>query len=352
VHPTSVEVNSFPSTGRNLTIFSFAKNLNQTVKNVSIEILAQTLTFLQNLLPTTLTNEDNIMALSVNFIVPNVPFRLKLNAHLDNNEQIQRFNPKVYIPTTIQTTLSSNQSAKVNIGDTFAFEIRVKALGSNLNAVVLVKDTLGFLFYEKTTLINTDASFVMELNLTIPNNDTFYGQTNTITLSANELNSLDNLNFRSIDISIQSANVSFELQPRCVVLDDTRRLKCSDVCDRNSYWNAHLAINETGSGLASINTVHTKPLSSVSTFNLTSSGFVFGSKNLTSISIRADCCTQDFVVLASDIYGNVGSCSFQSPQPVQLTTPGIEFNKSATRKFLIADVCSVVLFSLFGIFAF
>jgi hypothetical protein len=103
------------------------------VKNVSIEILALDLTLLQSLLPTTLTNEDNIVAVSVNFIVPNVPFRLKVNAHLDNNnnnyEQIERFNPKVYIPTTIQTTLSTNQSSRVNIGETFAFEIQVKALG-------------------------------------------------------------------------------------------------------------------------------------------------------------------------------------------------------------------------------
>jgi len=150
-------------------------------------------------------------------------------------------------------------------------------------------------------------------------------------------------NQETIFLTIQSKNVSFDLEPRCVILTDSRNTDCESKFSVSKFWNAVMLINETGSGLAQISSIKSAPFSESSVFNLTYDSFDYSSKEPIRIYLTADCSTQDIDVFVSDVYGNVDKCEFKSPE----ISFGISMHSSQT-KAMITILCTFIFQFIFN----
>ena len=162
-------------------------------------------------------------------------------------------------------------------------------------------------------VIEAGGTFTQNMSIVIPNNSSLNGLTNTITLSADSKNTYLMTNQKTIFLTIQSNEIRFDLEPKCIVLNDTRNFSCdSTSCSKNKLWHSLMLINETGSGLAHISSIQNSIGSNSSHFNLTYDKFNYSSKETINVYLTADCCTQDIGVYVSDIYANVDKCEFKT----------------------------------------
>ena len=129
-------------------------------------------------------------------------------------------------------------------------------------------DTFKLINYVKEVVIEASGTFTQNMSIKIPNNSSLNGLTNTITLSADSKNTYLMTNQKTIFVTIQSNEIRFDLEPKCIVLNDTRSMSCGSKCSKNKLWHSLMLINETGSGLAQINSIQNL-ISNSSYFNLT-----------------------------------------------------------------------------------
>ena len=104
-------------------------------------------------------------------------------------------------------------------------------------------------------VIETSGTFTQNMSIKIPKNSSLNGLTNTITLSADSKNTYLMTNQKKIFVTIQSNEIRFDLEPKCIVLNDTRSMSCGSKCSKNKLWHSLMLINETGSGLAQISSI-------------------------------------------------------------------------------------------------
>ena len=323
-HPSNVELEGFPLVGAtNLRILAQVSGLRSKVYNVKFDFLAEDSTFLYSIVPDSQNTEENTITMSTisPIQVPNRKFRFRLNILLANDESIERYNPYLFAPTSLYTQLVVSK-VTVNAGESIELEIQVELRSTSsakADVYVRLSDTLGLVSYVQTWNLVSGSPLLKKLNFSVPEQSKLYGKTNRIILTATEAgNTQGNSNVQSVDISILSKNVSFDTQPSCVIVEDRRPFACRNVCRSDSFWTARLSLNETGSGLANINSILTRLAPIGSTFVMTYIPFVSGSKEPNEILITADCCTQNFDVYVSDIYANVGVCRFDSPESISM----------------------------------
>ncbi len=80
--------------------------------------------------------------------------------------------------------------------------------------------------YNNEVTIESNSIFTESLKIIIPNDENLNGMTNTIALSAGLKSTYLITNQETIFLTIQSKNVSFDLEPRCVILTDSRYTDC------------------------------------------------------------------------------------------------------------------------------
>ena len=89
-------------------------------------------------------------------------------------------------------------------------------------------------------MIETSGTFTQNMSIKIPKNSSLNGLTNTITLSADSKNTYLMTNQKTIFVTIQSNEIRFDLEPKCIVLNDTRRMSCGSMsCSKNKLINAN-----------------------------------------------------------------------------------------------------------------
>ena len=280
---------------------------------------------------------------SANIITPSETFSLKLNAWLNDGSKVERFSSLMFTPTYFNLKFSSDQANQIKIGEEFSFKISVENQGVTSLARINVIATLKLVNYNNEVTIESNSTFTESLKIIIPNDENLNGMTNTIALSAGLKSTYLITNQETIFLTIQSKNVSFDLEPRCVILTDSRNTDCESKFSVSKFWNAVMLINETGSGLAQISSIKSAPFSESSVFNITYDSFDYSSKEPIRIYLTADCSTQDIDVFVSDVYGNVDKCEFKSPE----ISFGISMHSSQT-KAMITILCTFIFQFIFN----
>ena len=95
-------------------------------------------------------------------------------------------------------------------------------------------------------MIEAGGTLTQNMSIKIPNNSSLNGLTNTITLSADSKNTYLMTNQKTISLTIQSNKIRFDLEPKCIVLNDKRRMSCDSMsCSKNKLWHS-LFVNFDG----------------------------------------------------------------------------------------------------------
>ena len=326
-HSGYFETGISPLANSNLSVFSFS---SQEMNNVNIQVLTPDSKLIGEL---TLKLIDPLTA-SLNFVIPNLPFILKLNAQLKSGSKFERYSSLIYTPTFFNIRFETGQVSQVKIGQVFNFVISIENSGptSTPTRVNLI-DTFKLINYVKEVVIEAGRTFTQNMSIKIPNNSSLNGLTNTITLSADSKDTYLMTNQETIFLAIQSNETRFDQEPKCIVLNDTRSLSCgSSKCSQNKLWHSLMLINETGSGLARISSIQNS-ISNSSYFNLTYDKFNYSSRKPINVYLTADCCTQDIGVYVSDIYANVDKCEFKAMSFSLTTTTTTTTNGSSSLFF-------------------
>ena len=106
----------------NQSVFSFS---SQEINNGNIQVLTPDSILIGEL---TLKLIDPFTA-SLNFIIPNRPFILKLNARLKSGSTLERYTSLIYTPTLFNIRFETGQVNQVKIGEVFNFEISIENTG-------------------------------------------------------------------------------------------------------------------------------------------------------------------------------------------------------------------------------
>ena len=316
MHPSYFELSGNPKKLSQLVVTSSFENMKSNIKSGQFSIVLNNATVLTTL-SGEVENGDEFSTLITNLTVPERDFRIKVRVELENGAIVERFEPVFFMPTSFNVNLevNANQSSVIKINETFEFEFYVENVGSVLSASVdiLIADSLELLDYKKRVTLPPNNNYKETVTLRIPNDVKYEGQTDLITVSVANVLTPTDTNYETIYLQIQSRNVTFDTIPQCVILSDEFYSSCNvnSKCSNLKYWNATLNVNDTGSGLSQINTIRNDQIGQEYTVNLTYDSFVYGSQQPLFIHVTADCCSQNFDIVVSDIYGNIGKCSFE-----------------------------------------
>lgn len=316
MHPSYFELSGNPKKLSQLVVTSSFENLKSKIKSGEFSIVLNNATVLTTL-SGEVENDDEFSTVITNLTVPERDFRIKVRLELENGAIVERFEPFFFMPTSFNVNLgvNANQSSVIKINETFEFEFYVENVGSVLTASVdiLITDSLELLDYKKRVTLPPNNNYKETVTLRIPNDVKYEGQTDLITVSVANVLTPTDTNYETIYVQIQSRNVTFDTIPQCVILSDEFSSSCNvnGKCSNLKYWNATLKVNDTGSGLSQINTIRNDQIGQEYTVNLTYDSFNYGSQQPLFVHVTADCCSQNFDIVVSDIYGNIGKCSFE-----------------------------------------
>lgn len=321
IHPGFVSLSGSPIKGSTIILSGYIENLDYDLKEASLALINAK----NELIKVYKIDSIDSNQFSAEIITPNEPFRVKLSGTFLNTNLIERVNPILYAPNEVDIKINRDENYLTMIpGQKFNLAY---VLSNNANydvkAKVNIKDSLNsFQNYER--YFDLSANQIMEVTATfnIPlslRNNSIVAQMNAISLSVSSsyasANSYSASNHELVYAIVQNANVSFDHNPTCVIVNETRTSICPFIndCSHEVFWGGYLFINDTGAGVSSVNALKNFDVSSSSVLEFNSTKpIVYGSKAPIYLNLRADCCSQDFEIVVSDIYGNIGKCAFQS----------------------------------------
>lgn len=332
-HPGYNQIDGSPIQGTSLIIFSTIQNTNIVFEEYLVDLVS-----VSNVLLQRVRHQSNVSYLIETKIeVPKEKFRIRVSAFINKSEAIVRYQPEIYNPSALKLNFGYNKNLSNYMipGEMFELNYNIANEGdTNIQVDISIQDRFNFIRTQNRVTINANKSYSGVNLFRVPNNSSLIGDIDAVTLSAlatGSVNPFTNVNFRTIYIGIQSKNVSFDANTVCEILNDTRLADCSlDRCEKDKTWYAYLNISNVGAGLASINVINGKD-EDIPRLNVTHEAFTFGSDRTLTIDIEASCCTQYFDIIASDIYGNTGVCSFRSIYEIKTTT---KVNSNATKLFI------------------